>query len=239
MNDQPPTTEQAMSKTQKRLVVLTLFHMVLFVASGFGQARINPDLPVDPHSPVKRRMLFLLPDYESVRAPSIPNCRCVAPLSARQKVEIFTGQTFDPSLVIMAAALAGIEQAGNLSPNFGQGSRAYAKRFGAMNASLAMGSFLSQTGLPMLFHQDPRYFKKETGSVASRLWYAVSRVAVTQSDRGNTTFNVSQVGSLAASTAITNSYYPAVNRTAGQNAIRFSIGLGVSAAWNIMREFGK
>jgi hypothetical protein len=184
-------------------------------------------------------MLFLLPDYESVRAPGIPNCRCVAPLSKEQKFEVFAGQTFDPSLVIMSAALAGIEQAGNLSPSFGQGGRAYAKRFGAMNVSLATGGFLSQAALPMLFHQDPRYFKKGTNLVASRLWYAVSRIAVTQTDSGNATFNVSQVSSVAASVAITNSYYPAVNRTAGQNAIRFGIGLGVSAAWNIMREFGK
>ena len=180
----------------------------------------------------KRRVLFVLPDYQSVQGR-----QSIAPLSTKQKFQIFTGQTFDPSLPVSAALLAGIEQAGDLAPNYGQGGDAFAQRFGAMNAALAMDSFFVQAAFPSMLHQDPRYFRKRTGSRPSRIWYAISRVAITQTDRGTSSLNISQIGGIAASIAISNAYYPSVNRTAGQSASRLGISLAVGAGLNLLREF--
>jgi hypothetical protein len=209
--------------------------MLTLTASAFTQVKIDPNLPAGSQPLVKRRILFM-PDYESVQ-PSSVSYRSVAPLSVRQKFQIFAGQTLDSSFIAVSAALAGIEQSGDISPNYGQGGGAYAQRFGAMGAAVGFGTFLSEAALPSLFRQDPRYFRKGTGSFLARVWYAMSREAVTQSDRGNGAFNISQLGGLATSIAISTAYYPPVNRTASQNVLRFGIGAAVSTVLNIAREF--
>jgi hypothetical protein len=61
---------------------------------------------------------------------------------------------------------------------------------------------------------------------------------VTRTDSGKPTINFAQIGGLAASTAVSNAYFPAVDRTAGQNASRFGVGVGISALLNVLREFG-
>jgi hypothetical protein len=158
-------------------------------------------------------------------------------LSTRQKFRVFAGETFDPSLIVIAAAVAGIQQAGDTAPNYGQGAGPYAQRFGAATASFALAGFYSQALLPTLFHQDPRYFKKGSGSAGSRLWYAITRTVVTRQDSGRSNFNYSHVGGLAALTATTNLYYPPVNRTASDNAQRFGVAVGIAALLNVAREF--
>lgn len=198
----------------------------------FGQTETDPHLAPGSEPLVKRRVLHFLPDYGRVQ-PGKP----VAALSAKQKFQLFTGQTFDPSLVVIAGALAGLQQAGNLAPAYGQGGEAYAKRFGAMSATLATSSLFTQAVMPTLFHQDPRYFRKGSGSVGSRLWYAISRTVITRQDSGKPAFNYSQVSALAASTALSNAYYPDSNRTASLNASRFGIAFAVSGLLNVLREF--
>jgi hypothetical protein len=152
---------------------------------------------------------------------------------------VFAGETFDPSLVVIAATVAGIQQAGDLAPNYGQGGGPFAQRFGAATASFAVASLYSQAVLPTLFHQDPRYFRKGSGSFGSRAWYAITRTLVTRQDSGHSNFNYSHVGGLAAMTATTNLYYPPVNRTATENAQRFGIAVGIATLLNVVREFTK
>jgi hypothetical protein len=121
----------------------------------------------------------------------------VAPLTSRQKFQLFAEETFDPGVVLIAAGLAGLQQAGNLAPDYGQGGAAYAQRLGAVNASIAGDSLFTLAVMPSLFHQDPRYFKKQWGSAWGRIYYAISRVAVTQTDRGNSAFNFDTAMSIA------------------------------------------
>jgi hypothetical protein len=191
-------------------------------------------LPPGSQPLVKRRLLRLFPDFESVQ----PGAH-VAPLSVRQKFRLFAGETFDPSLVVIAAAVAGLQQAGNLAPKYGQGGGPYAQRFGAATASFTVASLYSQALLPTLFQQDPRYFRMGSGSIGSRVWYAITRTVVTRQDSGRSNFNYSHVGGLAALTATTNLYYPPVNRTATENAARFGIAAGIAALLNVAREFAR
>jgi len=220
--------------TIDKIKLLLLLCVCLFLCSlqSAAQAALDPSLPPGSQPLVKRRLLHLFPDFESVQ----PGAH-VAPLSTRQKFQLFAGETFDPSLVLIAAGVAGIQQGGNLAPHYGQGSGPYAQRFGATTASFAFAGFYSQALLPTLFRQDPRYFRKGSGSVSSRLWYAITRTVVTRQDSGGWNFNYSHVGGLAALTATTNLYYPPVNRTATDNAERFGISVGVAALLNVAREF--
>jgi len=53
------------------------------------------------------------------------------PLSTGQKFQLFFKSAFDPWPFLLAAVLAGTNQAQNSFPEYGQGVQGYAKRFGA------------------------------------------------------------------------------------------------------------
>jgi hypothetical protein len=207
--------------------------MVLCVAAAAqGQARIDPSLPSAPLSHV--RVLCIFPGFETVGNPDIN----VPPLTAREKWQIFLGRSFDPSMPVEAAMFSSLAQAINYSPHYGTGGGAYAERFGAYAGSIVSASFFTDFALPVVLHQDPRYFRKGSGSVPSRIWYAVTREVVGHRDDGTSTLNTSGLLGFGLSTATSNIYYPRNSITFSSNMQRYGVKLAVSAALNIMREFG-
>jgi hypothetical protein len=201
--------------------------------SLFGQTLVQPTLESGSLPLQKYRVFSIFPDYERVNVG-----QPIAALSVHQKFQVFVGETLDPSFVLIAAAVAGGQQFYDFAPHYGQGWGPFAQRFGAASASLATASLLSQAVMPAIFKQDPRYFRKGSGSVVSRLWYAIDRTVVTRQDSGASSFNYSQIGGLAATTASMNLYYPSADRTVSGNASRFGISVGISAILNAVREFG-
>lgn len=235
------------SRMPTRLIFATrtpraaLVAMALSAAAlpAFAQAVIDPQLAAGSQPLAHKRVLFIFPDLETVGVVGDPGqtIRSVAPLSVRQKFGILAGQTLDPAFPVIAAAVAGVEQGADRSPHYGQGAGAYAERFGAASANIATVDLLSQAVLPTLFKQDPRYFRKGTGTAGARMKYAISRIVITQSDRGTPMFNYSEIGALAGSTALSNAYYPERDRTASNAASRLAVSLAVAGGLNLLREF--
>ena len=81
---------------------------------------------------------------------------------------------------------------------------------------------LTEAVFPVLLHEDPRYFRRGTGSTWRRLGYAVTRVVITQRDGGGSRFNASEWLGSATTVGIANAYYPD-NRTLGGNTSRLFI----------------
>jgi Carboxypeptidase regulatory-like domain len=159
-----------------------------------------------------------------------------APLDTKQKFTLATHSAFDPVSVISIGITAGIEQARNTYPEYGQGAEGYAKRYGASFGDEVIGRFLTSAVYPTIFHEDPRYFYKGTGSVGSRAVYALTRVLITRNDKGENVPNYSLfLGRLSAG-AIANLYHP------GDNGVGFTfenaaLNLAGRAANNLLREF--
>ncbi len=65
-------------------------------------------------------------------------------------------------------------------------------------------------------HEDPRYYIRGHGGFFPRLGYALSRVVVTKTDSGGTSFNWSQVGGNAMVAGLSNAYYPPQERGLAQ-----------------------
>ena len=161
----------------------------------------------------------------------------VGRLSAGQKFQLFLFNTANPYPVVVAAAQAGIGQAYDSNPGYGQGAEGYGKRFGAAYADNASIQFFGTFFYPVLLHQDPRYFRKAKGTGGSRLEYALSRVFVTRNDSGRNAPNVSFLLASASSAAISNTYYPAGSRSFNDAAYRFGIGFATQAGFNVVKEF--
>lgn len=179
----------------------------------------------------KQRVLGIIPNFYVTYNPS------AAPLNARQKFELAWRSTIDPVNFGVTAAVAGLEQAVDFYSGYGQGAQGYGKRFGAAYADSVIGTFIGDAILPSLFKQDPRYFYKGTGSVRSRIRYAVTRAVICKGNDGHWQTNYSAIlGSLAAG-GISNLYYPEGDRGVALTFENTLISIGASAANNVLQEF--
>jgi hypothetical protein len=159
------------------------------------------------------------------------------PLNPQQKFELSFWTLIDPVNLVLNGALAGIEQADN-TYSWGQGAQAYAKRYAAAYGTFLTSTILGDAVLPIFFKQDPRYFYKGTGSIHSRIFYAIANSVVCKGDNHHWQFDYSGfLGGLGAA-GLANLYYPAVNRSSAALILdNTAIGIAFSAAGNLFQEF--
>jgi hypothetical protein len=149
-----------------------------------------------------------------------------APLSSGQKFKLFFKSATDPWPFLLAGAVAGIGQAQDSTPEWGQGAQGYAKRFGAGYSDYFIGNFFGNALLPSMLHEDPRYFQKGTGSKTSRVLWAAASTVWCKRDNGGWGPNYSNIVGNLIGTAIGRVYYPPANRTVSST---ISDGFTVSA----------
>jgi hypothetical protein len=150
------------------------------------------------------RLFYTLPNFLSLEhAGNVP------PLTAKQKYAVVARSSFDYVLYPWYGFLAGISQAQDSEPGFGQGAQGYAKRFGSAFADGTIENFITGAVFPSILHEDPRFFQSGKGGFTRRTGYAVSRIFVTRTDAGGSQFNYSEIvgGALAASIS-TYAYHP-------------------------------
>ena len=137
------------------------------------------------------------------------------PLSTGQKYQLFFKSATDPWPFVLTAFGAGIDQADNSFPEYGQGVQGYAKRFGAAYTDYFTGNLLGNAVLSSMLREDPRYFQKGTGSFGSRFLWAASSTVWCKRDNGTWGPNYANVVGNLMGASISNLYYPAQERTVG------------------------
>ena len=180
----------------------------------------------------QQRLLAVIPNYYATYVAD------AAPMNPKQKFELAWKLAIDPTSFLIAGIIAGGQQANNSLPGYGQGATGYANRFGAAYGDFFIGTYISNAILPSLLKQDPRYFYKGTGSIKSRILYALEMSVVTKGDNGHWQPNYSGIlGSLAVG-GISNLYYPEDSRHGFETTLNTTlIGIGTSAGVNILQEF--
>src|SRR5713101_4254321 len=164
--------------------------------------------PVDPARPAvtqqsennnppreSKRILGIIPNYRT--SPSLQNYE---PLTNREKFKMASRDAFDRGTFAMAALFAGEGQLSNSNRSFGQGGAGFGRYLGAAYGDLAIGDYMTEAVFPALLHQDPRYFRRGTGSGWSRFGYAMGQIFWTHRDSGHGQFNFSEI--LGNSTAV-------------------------------------
>jgi len=91
------------------------------------------------------------------------------------------------------AAQAGVTQAENEFPAYGQGMQGYGKRFGAALADGTSNGLFRIYVYPTLLKEDPRYFRLGEGSFGHRLVYGLEQSFVCHTDKGGRSFNFSNI----------------------------------------------
>ncbi|HEX3471989.1 MAG TPA: hypothetical protein VHT28_12480 [Silvibacterium sp.] len=161
----------------------------------------------------------------------------VPPLYTRDKLMFWLHEEFGPLSLFPAFTSAGWGQLVDGDPKYGSDSGAFGDRLGAAVVRQASMRCFSDSLMPALTHEDPRYFRKAYGSIPQRGVYAAERVFVAQRDDGSHGFNYSDTMGRAAASALTMTYYPhpsANVRVAGQT---WGVSLAGLAGNNLFLEF--
>jgi hypothetical protein len=181
----------------------------------------------------KDRLFYALPNFLSLE-----NTGNVPPLAAKQKFAVVARGSFDYVQFPWYGFLAGISQAENSEPGFGQGAAGYGKRFGSAFTDGTIENFITGAVLPSVLHQDPRFFQSGSGGFWRRTGYAMSRIVVTRADSGKQQFNYSEIVGSAVSAAISNySYHPKEDRNLSNAASVWGSQIGYDTITIVVKEF--
>lgn len=134
---------------------------------------------------------------------------------------------------------AGWEQIWNSQPNYGTDRGAFGERLGAAALRESSEGILTDGVFCVMLHEDPRYFVQgpQTGFV-HRALYVVTRPLITRSSNdGHAKPNYALWLGLASAMALSNAYYPQVNRNAKDTVSRFAGSVGGSALGYAFDEF--
>jgi hypothetical protein len=179
------------------------------------------------------RLFYTLPNFLTLE-----NADKAPPLSVGEKFRVTARSSFDPVTFVWHGLQAGISQANNSEPGYGQGAEGYAKRYAQNFADGTIENFTTQAIFPSILHLDPRYFQSGQGGVKRRILYAVGRIFVTRSDSGQSELNYSEfLGSTTAAIISTYSYHPRGDRDLSTAASVWASELGFDTLNNLIKEF--
>src|SRR5271157_315764 len=176
-------------------------------------------------------------ERKSVPRPHYKSGAVLCTLVVKDKFLLFLRNTFDPASFLSVGFNAGLDQAQNSDPSFGQGAAGYGKRFGANFAGLASGSFFGDFVYPTIFAEDPRYYRLARGSGRRRLLHALAHVFVANREDGTHMVNASQWLASASVVALSNTYHPDNQRGVAPAARRVTYVAVQNIGFDVLREF--
>ena len=157
----------------------------------------------------KQRIGGVVPDFNVVLNGH------AAPITPKQKFSIALHSIIDPYTIGLAAIGGGFGEITDDHTGYGHGAAGYFKRFGAAYADSADGTIIGNAILPSLLHQDPRYYRKGTGTIKARIIYSALTTFICHGDNGKRQFNTSNVLGNFIAGGISNAYYPSDERGIG------------------------
>jgi hypothetical protein len=176
-------------------------------------------------------------ERKSVHAPHyLPGLK-LCTLSPRDKFALFVQDSVDPVTFLSAGFNAGLDQAQNNDPSYGQGAAGYGRRFGAGFAGQASSRFFNDFAYPAIFREDPRFYRKVHGPAGSRLLYALKHAFVAHRDDGNLMFNFSEWLGTSSSVLLSNTYHPDYRRGFSPAARRVGYSILQDTGFDVLREF--
>jgi hypothetical protein len=176
-------------------------------------------------------------ELKSVHAPHYKPGTILCSLDVKDKFILFVRDTFDPISFFEASFNAGLDQASNRDPTFGQGAEGYGRRFGADFAGQTTWRFFTDFAYPTIFSEDPRYYRLIHGSGRQRLFHALEHTFVAQRDSGKHMFNFSQWLGTVTAVAFNDVYHPG-NERGLTPALRVSgYALASGMGFDVLREF--
>jgi hypothetical protein len=173
----------------------------------------------------------------------IPNFRAIStdvklpPQTIKDKFMDATHDSFDYSSILLPGLLAAYSMGTNATPEFHQGAAGYARYFWHAAVDQTNENYMVEFVVPVITHEDTRYYTLGRGGFLKRTEYALSRSVITRSDSGKEEFNLSEVVGSGAAAGLSSLYYPTRERSFGNTGKEWGLDVGIDAASYVVREF--
>lgn len=179
-----------------------------------------------------KRMFGVVPNFAAVDANTE-----LPPLTTKGKFILATQDSVDYSSFIWTGIIAGQSMALKSYPELHQGLAGYGRYYWRAFVDQASGSFFTEAIVPALTHEDPRYYTLDHGGFFRRTGYALSRVVLTKTDSGGTSFNYSEIVGNGMEAGLSNLYYPPEERSLHNTAVNWAAQIEAATINNVVREF--
>ncbi|HLJ29803.1 MAG TPA: hypothetical protein VKY85_24050 [Candidatus Angelobacter sp.] len=202
-------------------------------AKGAPSASTSADPPKDDsEGKQSKRILWIIPNYRAVSADAK-----LPPLTFKSKFWLATQDSFDYSSFALAGIVAGIGQLRNSTPEFHQGAAGFGRYYWHSFVDQAVGNYLTEAIVPAATREDPRYYTLGHGGFLRRVGYSISRLLITRTDAGGTSFNLSEIVGNGAGAGISNFYYPSPERTWTKTGQKWATQVAIDGVFNVCKEF--
>jgi hypothetical protein len=158
-------------------------------------------------------------------------------LTGKERWNLYLRDAFwSPGVFFRAAGPALGAQLNNEPAAWGQGMEGYSKRFANRFGRFALQETYEAAGAALLQHE-VRYVRSKRSGFLPRAAHALTANFVTYDRNGRRTPHVARVGSVFAAEFTGSLWMPAGYRDASTAMRGVGVELGVSSAFNLVREF--
>jgi hypothetical protein len=176
-------------------------------------------------------------ERKSVHPASYKPGTIMCSLTVKGKFMLFIDGTLDPVTFLSAGFDAAMDHVSNRDPLYGQGAGGYALRFGAALADRTSGMFFKDFAYPVIFSEDPRYYRLGHGGTVRRSLHAVQHLVVAHHSDGSQMPNYSEWLGTASAVAVNNIYHTGEDHGAGAMARNTAYRFAWNAGFDLLREF--
>jgi hypothetical protein len=161
----------------------------------------------------------------------------VIPMTWQQKGYLALHDLTDPANFGTILGISAITIGADSHSAYGPGLKGFGKIVGVSLLQDATAQFFGAFAVPVIAHQDPRYFRMPHERLTKRILYSLSRTIISRSDNGRSIPNYATLLSYPITAEIDNLYVPGIHPDGASTAARILTGYGLDPANNLLNEF--
>jgi len=163
--------------------------------------------------------------------------RVIIPMTWDEKGYLALHDLADPANFVTIVGISGISVAADSHSAYGPGFKGFGKSVGISYVQDVTSQFFGAFAFPVIFHQDPRYFRMPDAPLSKRILYSVSRTIISRHDDGSAMPNYSVLLNYPIDAVLANQYVPGVHNDASSTVTRILSGYALDPANNLLNEF--
>jgi hypothetical protein len=161
----------------------------------------------------------------------------IIPMTWQEKGYLALHDLADPANFGTIVGISAISVAADSHSAYGPGLKGFGKSVGVSYLQDITGQFFGAFTFPVVFHQDPRYFRMPHAPLTKRILYSVSRTVISRHDDGRPMPNYSILLNYPVGAILSNQYVPGIHSDASSTVIRVVTGYALDPANNLLNEF--
>jgi hypothetical protein len=161
----------------------------------------------------------------------------VIPLTWQQKGYIALHDLTDPANFGTILGISAITIGSDSHSAYGPGLKGFGKTVGVSLLQDASGQFFGAFAIPVIAHQDPRYFRMPHAKLSRRIIYSISRTYISRHDDGTPMPNYAALLNYPIGAELANLYVPGINSDPSSTVDRIFTGIATDPVNNLLTEF--